>query len=254
MAKVLVVVPFPMSDDNRAQRRQQLDGVRLGPNIDFTFEAVRVAPKNYVSQDDMVLADLGIMEAGLGAQERGFDAVCVDTMSDSGVSALRSALDIPVIGAGRSSMLMALMLGDRFSIISMWSHWRHLYSKTLKDLNMAGHCASVRAIDVQPDNQSLLSGKEDEVFPLLAEAARQCVEEDGAEVILLGSTTMHQAHAYLAQHLDVPVINPGPLTYKLAEGMLGLGLSHSRKAYPSSPAPKYEVVRAMVDAAAGFEH
>jgi allantoin racemase len=254
MAKVLVVVPFPMSDANRAQRRQQLEGVRLGPDIDFEFESVRLAPKNYVGQDDMVLADVGIMEAGLGAQERGFDAVCIDTMSDSGVAALRAVLDIPVVGAGRSSMLMALMLGERFSILSMWSHWRHLYSKTLKDLNMVGHCASVRAIDIQPDNQSLLSGKEDEVFPLLAEAARLCIEEDGAEVIVLGSTTMHQAHAYLCEHLEVPVINPGPLTYKLAEGMLALGLSHSRKAYPRSPAPKHQVVRAMLDAAGEFEH
>ena len=254
MAKVLVIVPFPMSEANRAHRRQQLDGVRLGPDIDFVYESVRLAPRNYVAQDDMVLADVGIMEAGLKAQDRGFDAVCVDTMSDSGVAALRSVLDIPVIGAGRTAMLMALMLGNRFSIISMWSHWTHLYTKTLKDLNLVGHCASVRAIDVQPDNQGLLSGKEDDIFPQLEAAARRCIDGDGAEVILLGSTTMHQSHAYLRDRLEVPVINPGPLTYKMAEGLLGLGLSHSRKAYPRSPAPKAEVVAAMLDAAAKFDH
>ncbi|MEC8764852.1 MAG: hydrogenase expression protein HupH, partial [Pseudomonadota bacterium] len=60
------------------------------------------------------------------------------------------------------------------------------------------------------------------------------IAEDGAEVILLGSTTMHQAHQFLSERLDVPVINPGPLTYKLVEVMLGLGLSHSRAAYPAS--------------------
>lgn len=254
MSKVLVIVPFPMSDANRTQRRRQLDGVKLGPDIDFEFESVRLAPKNYVSQDDMVLADLGIMEAGLSAQERGFDAVCIDTMSDSGVAALRAVLDIPVIGAGRSAMLTALMLGNRFSIIAMWAHWNHLYTKTLKDLNLVGHCASIRAIDVQPDNQSLLNGKEEDIFPQLEEIARRCIDEDGAEVILLGSTTMHQAHAYLSDRLEVPVINPGPLTYKMAEGMLALNLSHSRKAYPRSPAPKAEVVKAMLDKAAEFDH
>jgi hypothetical protein len=36
--------------------------------------------------------------------------------------------------------------------------------------------------------------------------------------------------------------------------MLALGLSHSRKAYPRSPAPKHQVVRAMLDAAGEFEH
>jgi Asp/Glu/hydantoin racemase len=71
-------------------------------------------------------------------------------------------------------------------------------------------------------------------------------------VILLGSTTMHQAHGYLAARLEVPVINPGPLTYKLAEAVLGLGLTHSRRAYPSSPAPRHDTIRAMGDAAEGM--
>ena len=65
-------------------------------------------------------------------------------------------------------------------------------------------------------------------MPLLEDAGLACVE-DGAEVICMGSTTMHQAVPYLQERLPVPVINPGPLTYKLAELMLGLGLSQSRK-------------------------
>lgn len=237
MKKVLVIVPFPMSEENRALRRAQLDAVALGPGIAFEFECVRVAPKHYVSAADMSLADFGMMQAGLDAQDRGFDAVCIDTMSDSGVAALRSALDIPVIGPGRASMLTALMFGDRFSILSMWPHWQHLYTKTLRELRLTDHCASVRWIDRTPDNQSLLGGSEDEVFPLLEDVARRCIKEDGAQVILLGSTTMHQAHGHLSAALPVPVINPGPLTYKLAELALGLGLSHSRAAYPGSDLP-----------------
>jgi Asp/Glu/hydantoin racemase len=251
MKKVLVIVPFPMSEENRDQRRAQLQAVELGPEIAFDFESVRIAPKGYVSASDMVLADIGVLEAGLTAQARGYDAVCIDTMSDSGLAALRSELDIPVIGPGRASMLMAMMLGNRFSIIAMWPHWRHLYDKHLKELGFERHCASIRSIDVAPDNQALLGGKEEEVFPLLEACARRCIAEDGAEVILLGSTTMHQAHDYLAERLEVPVINPGPLTYKLAEGVLGLGLCHSRKAWPKSPAPQPGTIRAMGFAAEG---
>jgi allantoin racemase len=171
--------------------------------------------------------------------------VCIDTMSDSGLAAARSVLDIPVIGPGRASMLAALMLGERFSILIMWERWRHLYRKTLAELDLGRRCASIRSIGVQPDNQSLLAGKEDEVFPRLLEAARLCVEQDGAEVILLGSTTMHQAHAYLAARLPVPVINPGPLTYKLAEAALALNLKHSRKAFPKPLAPRLDLIDAF---------
>jgi Asp/Glu/hydantoin racemase len=253
MHKVLVIVPFPVNAEQLALRRAQMQAVRLSPDIEFDFRPVKAAPSNYVSHHDYILADAGIMEAGLRAREEGYHAVCIDTMSDSGMAGLRSLLDIPVIAPGRASMLMALMFGERFSVLTMWSRWKPLYTKHLNDLGIQHKCASIRALDVRPDNRELLSGKEADVFPLLAEAGRKAIEEDGADVLLLGSTTMHQAHAYLAEHLPVPVINPGPLTYKLAELALGLGLTHSRKAYPKPLVPKPELFEAMLAAAAASE-
>lgn len=249
MHRVLVIVPFPMSEENRLQRASQMDAVHLGPDIRFDFRPVRAAPANYTSEHDAAIAELSIVDAGMRAEEEGYDAVCIDTMSDSGVNALRSLLDIPVIGPGRASMMTALMLGERFSILIMWDRWRHLYKKTIAELNLHQRCASVRSIGITPDNQSLLAGKEDDVFPLLEAAARRCIDEDGADVILLGSTTMHQAHAYLAARLPVPVINPGPLTYKLAEAAIALRLSHSRRAFPRPMVPKADMIGAMFDAA-----
>jgi allantoin racemase len=249
MPKVLVVVPFPMSEENRRGRASQLGAVKLGPGIEFHFRPVRAAPANYTSEHDSVLADASILDACKSAEDEGYDAVCIDTMSDSGLAAARSVLDIPVIGPGRASMLVALMLGERFSILIMWDRWRHLYRKTIAELGLGARVASIRSIGVRPDNRRLLAGKEEEVFPLLLAAAEQCVAEDGAEVILLGSTTMHQAHAYLAARLPVPVINPGPLTYKLAESALALGLRHSRKAFPQPLAPRLEMIDAMLAAA-----
>lgn len=247
--RVLVIVPFAMSADNLLLRKQQLESLSFGPDIAFEYRAVKAGPVNYASHHDFVLADAANFEAGCRAQAEGFDAVCIDTMSDSGVAALRSVLDIPVFGPGKVSMLTALMLGDRFSILTMASRWKPLYKKALDELGMHHKCASVRAIEVPPDNHNLLSGKEDEVFPLLEAAARKAIEQDGAEVLILGSTTMHQSHAYLSARLPVPVINPGPLSYKIAEAALGLGLRHSRVAYPRPMHDRLDMLGAMFDAA-----
>ena len=249
MKKILTIVPFAMSPDNLALRQQQLQGLQFGPDLQFEYRAVKAGPVNYSSHHDFVLADASIFEAGCRAQQEGFAAVCIDTMSDSGVAALRSVLDIPVFGPGKVSMLSALMLGDRFSILTMASRWKPLYKKALDELGMHHKCASVRAIEVSPDNQALLSGKEEEVFPLLEAAAMKAIEIDGADVIILGSTTMHQAHAHLQARLPVPVINPGPLSYKIAESMLALGHTHSRKAYPRPMHPRLDMLTAMMDAA-----
>ena len=113
MHKVLILVPFAFDEKGLANRRAQQEAVELGPDVQFDYRPVKAGPALYDSWHDYVLADLSLLEAGLTAQEDGYDAVCIDTMSDSGVSALRSVLDIPVIGPGKASYLVALMLGEQ---------------------------------------------------------------------------------------------------------------------------------------------
>ncbi|WP_374477191.1 aspartate/glutamate racemase family protein [Zoogloea sp.] len=172
------------------------------------------------------------------AEKEGFDAVCINTVSDSGLAALRARLSIPVLSPGQSAFHVAAMLGHKFSILTMWERWFPLYRKTLKEYGLESRVASIRAIDVRPDTQELLTGKEDIVFAKLEEAALKAIHEDGADVIVLGSTTMHQSHAYLASRLPVPVLNPGVVAYKMCELFLDLGIAHSKKAFPAPEATK----------------
>lgn len=252
MRKVLVLVPFPMTPEQLDLRRAQARAAELPPDLELHYRPVLAAPSSYVSHHDYVLADISLLDAGLDAQAEGYDAVCVDTVSDSGVAALRSMLDIPVIAAGRTMFLAALMLGRTFGIVTMWENWFGLYERILKDLAITDRLAGMRAAGVEPDNRNLLGGK-DEVLPLLLEAATLLVEEDGADVVCLGSTTMHEAHAYLADQLPVPVLNGGPLSYQIADAMTALGLVHSRRAYPQPIVPKPGMIRAMMEAAAEVE-
>ncbi len=253
MRRVLVIVPFAFGEAGLANRQTQMKAVELGPDIEFDFRGVKAGPALFDSYHDWAIADVALFEAGKTAQQEGYDAVCIDTMSDSGMNALRSVLDIPVIGPGRASYLVALMLGNTFAVLTQWDPWIGLYKKGLAEYGLADKCASIRSINMPPDVENLLGGKEEVVFPVLREAAMQCIETDGADVICMGSTTMHQAVPFLQENLPVPVINPGPLTYKLAELMLGLDLSHSRKAYPRPAVPKLDMLAAMLDGAVEAE-
>ena len=57
MKKLLVIVPFPMIDENRALREAPLKSVELGPDISFDERLVRAAPKNNVRASDLALAE-----------------------------------------------------------------------------------------------------------------------------------------------------------------------------------------------------
>jgi allantoin racemase len=248
MPKVLVIVPYPLSEQGVANRRSQLAAVNGLEGLEFEYRPVKVAPALGAGYHDLALFEIAIFEAGCTAEEDGFDAVCIDTMSDSGMKPLRAALTIPVISPALASYHMALTLGSRFSVLTQWDPWvRETYDQ-IEQYGLSHRCASVRTIGVPPDPTDLLGGKPEIVEALLVEA-RRCVD-DGADVLCLGSTTMHQSHAHLAKHLPIPVINPGPLTYALAKLMLGLGLTHSKRAFPRPTEVESGVLHAMLSAGA----
>lgn len=249
MTSVLVLVPFPLDEAAVALRREQLKSVQLDPSIRFDYRPVKAGPAWYDSDQDLVLADVAMLEAGQSAEKDGYNAVCLDTLSDSGLSALRSVLRIPVIAPGLTAFLTALQLGSNFGILQQWRPWLRALKKKLREYGLTEKCVSMRSPDLKPDPEHLLGGKEADVFPLLLEHAKKCIE-DGAEVIILGSTTMHQAHSFLAEKLPVPVINPGPISYKMTEAILAAKLTHSRIAYPAPLVPQPDMLGAMLRAAA----
>jgi allantoin racemase len=231
--RILNIVPVPVPAAALESYRVQLSAEAVHPDFENDFVAAAAGARVIDSPYEQLLAEAFVLEAGCRAEDEGYAAVCVNSMSDSAVAALRSRLRIPVVGPAGSSMLLACMLGKKFSVITMWPRWHSLYEKAIAEHGIAHRVASIRDIGVRPDAAELLSGKEDTVFELLHKQARAAIDEDGADVIVLGSTTMHQSYVYLKRVLEVPVLSPGVVAEKIAELLVLTGTSHSKKAWCS---------------------
>jgi allantoin racemase len=229
--RILMIVPVPVPDIALPSFAAQIPLELVRPDIGIDFIGCRNGAKLLDSPYEQTLADAWVLEAGARAEEDGYAAVCVNSMSDSGLAALRSRLTIPVVGPGRASFFLAADLGKKFSVLTMWKRWHPLYEKLALETGLSSRLASIRDIDTRPDTAELLAGKEDIVFAKLEEQARRAIDEDGADVIILGSTTMHQSATWLASRLEVPVLNPGLVAFKLCETLIDLGLAHSKKTY-----------------------
>ncbi len=231
--RILNIVPVPVPPAALEAFAAQLPAEAVHPDFENVFVAAAAGARIIDSPYEQLLAEAFVLEAGCRAEEDGFAAVCVNSMSDSALSALRSRLNIPVVAPASASMLLACMLGKKFSVITMWPRWHSLYEKTIVEHGIAHRVASIRNINVRPDAAELLAGKEDSVFELLHREARAAIDQDGADVIILGSTTMHQSYGYLKRVLEVPVISPGLVAEKIAELLVLTGTSHSKKTYPA---------------------
>ena len=104
-------------------------------------------------------------------------------------------------------------------------------------MGVAGRLASVRTVNIPV----LELGDTERVVKALVEQSVVAVREDGAHLIVFGCTAMIGLAEEVEKGLvgqgiaDVPVIDPGILAIKVAEALADMGLSHSKRTYPTPP-------------------
>jgi allantoin racemase len=121
------------------------------------------------------------------------------------IEGIREATDLPTLGIMEASILYALPLGSTFSIVTTSPRWQPLLEDGVLLLGMESRCASVRSSGLAVLDLDRLPPAE--VCARLAAEARAAVEEDGAEVILLGCAGMAGLQESVALAAGVPVVD-----------------------------------------------
>lgn len=205
-----------------------------------------VGPASIESAFDEALALPDTIAKIVQAEQDGVDAVVVDCFGDPGVDAGREATDMLVLGPAQTSMHLAALLGQKFSVVTVLEAVVPMLEDLAAKYGLADKLCSIRTVDIPvlelDQHQRLVRG--------LADEAVKAVEEDGAHVIVFGCTGMRGCAAGLRADLaargypGIPVIDPVIAAFKLAEAIVDLGLAPSKRTY-TTPREK---------ALPGFEH
>lgn len=183
------------------------------------------------------------------AEREGADAVIINCMADPGLKAAREVVSIPVIGPCEASMHLAAMLGHKFSVVTVLARGIPHVEERARVYGLGEKLASVRSVEVPVLE---LEGDRGRLAELLVEQSIKAIEEDGAHVIVLGCTGMvglaQEVQEGLAKRgYEVPVIDPAKAALKVAEALVDLKLTHSKRTYPYPPAKEiagYEEIAA----------
>jgi allantoin racemase len=210
---------------------------------------------------DRGLTALGNLDAGISAEKNGYSAVFLNTFGDYGVTELRSALGIPVVGAGQMAMTVAATLGRRFSIVTVWPRTMNfIYDERLAACGMAGRCVGIRNILDDGEMASVERGDTNDpvtamragtaaIVDRIVAATEIAVAADGADTIVLGCTCMAPIGTTVAARLRVPVIEPMTTGYKMAELLVSLGLGQSAAAFPKADPARLQIVDQLISGA-----
>ncbi len=181
-------------------------------------------PKTIESFHDVVYAGPGILRV-IADQQGRVDAFMINCCSDPGLHAAREITDKVVLGPTETSMSVALQLGFRFSYISTSRKSAGRVHLQAIQLGLESRLASVVNVDITVGE---LEQDPEKTVRAVVDAAKKAIERDGAEVIMLGCTTMASLADRMRERLDVPLIEPASVTFKTAELFVRMGLKHSR--------------------------
>ena len=182
-------------------------------------------PESIESYYDETLAGPGILEEiRLGIQE-GFDGYIIACFGDPALFAAREVAEAPVIGIGEASMNIATMLGYKFSILAVLKNAIPIMEDMVNRYGQSSRCASIRSIDIPVLE---IEKNPERVKEALVEEGKKAIEEDRAEVLLLGCAGMADLDTYVEERLHVPVIDGVVAAVKLLEAVGEYGKKTSK--------------------------
>jgi len=193
------------------------------------------APAAIESARDVALAVPPLLEQVKRANEEGYDAVILACFSDPGLQAAREVSDILVLGIEETTLHVAAMLGHKFTILTPLAKRIPAKEHEVRAYGLELALASVRSLDL---SVSETDADPEATKKRILEEARLARDEDGAEVIVLGCDGMVGYAKDVEQELDLVVLDPTSVAFKVCEGFVEAGIHCSRWALFSSVSPR----------------
>jgi Asp/Glu/hydantoin racemase len=195
-----------------------------GTQVDATYIKEKPGFSSYKVFCYVDLAICTVETIKIGWQKRNdYDGIIVAGFSDVGIDALKEILDIPVLGIAEASYHVAALLGHRFAVLTGTTKWTPPKHDYVKALGVESKACCFRSYSEWDDNDSPEALKQK-----LIDVSRKSMEEDGAEVIILGGGPLVGYGKQLEKEIGIPVIDPTICALKMMEGFIDVGYTQSK--------------------------
>jgi allantoin racemase len=230
--KIVVINPTTTAGFNEFLGEQARRYAR--PDTEIEVGQIGWGPASIEGHYEEELAALAILEL-IAERRNDADGFVIACYGDPGLYAARELSPVPVGGIGEASMLMACTVAHRFSIVTILDRFKPAVHDMVRRYGLQDRCASVRStgfavLDCERDP--------DGACDRVAEQARQAIEHDGAEAILLGCGGFSRLDKRLQEELGVPVIDGVSAAVGMLEAGHAYGISTSRVAAFMAPEAK----------------
>jgi allantoin racemase len=183
----------------------------------------QVGPASIEGFHDVAMCLPGLLQEI--ARHKNVDAIVIACFDDTGLDAVRCAVEVPVIGIGEAAYHAASMLSNKFSVITTLGRSVPGIEANLIRYGLDRRCGRVRAteipvLDLEQSGTATTQKISDEI--------RVAIKEDHAEAIVLGCAGMADLMDRLSAEFGLPVIDGVACAVAFAEALHSAGLKTSK--------------------------
>ena len=213
-----------------ASKRDSLKTI-LRPDTELDIFAAPSGVPYVESSAEFYLSEAAVARKCVEVAQLGYDAIAGTAFLDNGLDGARELVDIPVVGPAKTSLYLAATLANRLAVIMARGDLaKHVWAFA----KVIGVADRIVAIPTLACSVTDFLHDEARAVEMTADMGKRLMDENGAEALVLGCGATSGLGPQLAKMLGIPVIDPGRTAVKFAEMLVDLGLSHSKKAYPTN--------------------
>lgn len=217
--RIKIISPIKI-DEADLRRRRMRYGECAGPDTQIEVFNLADGPTTLDTRGDMLFCEHAVFQAGIGTNPDEFDAILIDCVFDPAVSALREECRVPAFGPMRITLPLVMQVAKCFSYVARAERQTLWLSELAHEYGYGEWLASARALGITYEESRNPTTFDDAMTRQL----ELVINQDGAQAIVMGSTTMAISERVATAAQGVPLFLPGMVALRTMEMLWTDGL------------------------------
>ena len=216
--RIKIISPI-MIDDADLRRRQIRYSEHANQNTKITVFNLIDGPKTLSTPGDILFSEFAIFQEGMATNPKEFDAILIDCAFDPALDELVEQGPVPTFGPMKATLAMMAQVAKKFSFISRSDRQIGWLRETASTYGYENMIASSRALSITYEQS-----RSPKTFDKAMKKQLNRVVADGAEAVVMGSTTMALSKEVIESAQGLPIFLPGMVAVSAMEALWADGL------------------------------
>lgn len=217
--RVKIISPIKI-DEADLRRRRMRYGEYAGPDTQIEVFNLADGPTTLDTRGDMLFCEHAVFKEGLDTKPEDFDAILIDCVFDPALDALREECPVPAFGPMRITLPLVMQVAKRFSYVARAERQTQWLVELANRYDYGEWLVSARALGI-----TYQESRNPTTFDnAMSHQLEQVINHDGAEAIVMGSTTMAISDRVAEAASGVPLFLPGMVALRVMELLWADGL------------------------------